>query len=160
MTKAKEPTRVTLGRVYEDIISGFVGTATERTEMKNGCVSVTLMPRVDETGKPRSAQAFYETQLIDQETSAPIESSASPKVLKMLGKRYRDKFTGFEGIAEARGEMLNGGIRIHLLGPLKPDGTMGESWMIDEGNLIEADSGDLVASAAPRGPMNELSTLR
>lgn len=42
---------VKLGKEYRDKISGFVGVAVARTEWINGCVRVTLSPKLDKDGK-------------------------------------------------------------------------------------------------------------
>ena len=46
-----------------------------------------------------------------------------------LGKRYRDRVTGFEGIATARTEYLHACERVCLTGDAKEDGTIHEWWV-------------------------------
>lgn len=154
MSEEQLPTRVTLGRMYEDTITGFIGTAFNRTTMKNGCVSAVLMPRVGEDGKMQRAEAIYETQLIDHETRVPIASEPDPAVLALLGREYLDPKTGFQGVAHAHVEMLNDGVQIHLRARVKKNGGMGESWGIDESELVDVKTGEPLLSDAPRGPMD------
>jgi hypothetical protein len=150
---AKAPTRVTLGRVYEDSVSGFVGAATARYTTKNGCVMVALNPRVDEDGKMLKAEFIFETQLIDQSTSTPIDSKPDPKVLKLLGKRYVDEKTGFGGYAAGHSELLNGTEQLDLTAPVKADGSMGDAYGIDVQDLKEQTSRSVDVSP-PRGAAN------
>lgn len=42
---------IKLGNEYKDVISGFTGIAIARTEWINGCVRVTLSPKLDKDGK-------------------------------------------------------------------------------------------------------------
>ena len=53
--------RCKLGFVYEDLITGFKGTATARTEYLYGCVRVCLEPGGLIDGKPR-AEAWFDEQ--------------------------------------------------------------------------------------------------
>lgn len=54
-----------------------------------------------------------------------------------LGERYRDKITGFEGVATARSEYLYGCVRVGLEGAL--NGEPKELWF-DEQRLTDAPS--------------------
>lgn len=40
-----------LGKEYKDKISGFVGIAVAKTEWINGCIRITLSPKLDKDGK-------------------------------------------------------------------------------------------------------------
>lgn len=42
---------IKLGKEYRDVITGFVGTAIAMTTWINGCVRITLCPKVDKDGK-------------------------------------------------------------------------------------------------------------
>jgi hypothetical protein len=42
---------IKLGHEYKDVISGFTGIAIAKTEWINGCVRVTLSPKLDKDGK-------------------------------------------------------------------------------------------------------------
>jgi hypothetical protein len=52
-----------LGTEYRDKVSGFVGIAVAVTEWLNGCVRVTLAPKVDKDGKLPDNMAFDCEQL-------------------------------------------------------------------------------------------------
>ena len=61
----------------------------------------------------------------DMPTVAPV----------LLGRRYRDTATGYEGVATARTEFLHGSVSVRLE-RLKADGTTEETWW-PEGRLAE-----------------------
>lgn len=68
----------------------------------------------------------------------------SPKI--ELGKRYRDKVSGWEGTATGRYEFLNGCVRFEIAGADK-DGKPAE-FVFDEGQLEPLDAPAL--AVAPR----------
>lgn len=49
-----------------------------------------------------------------------------------LGERYKDKITGFEGIATARSEFLNGCKRTLLEATISKEGKLTEEWFDDQ----------------------------
>ena len=58
----------------------------------------------------------------------------------MLGKKVRDKITGFEGVAVAKTEWLYGCIRYGVQGlKVKEDGTLSEAQWFDEPQLTEVE---------------------
>lgn len=63
--------------------------------------------------------------------------------MTVLGKRYRDEPTGYEGVATARSEFLGGRANVRLE-RLKKDGTLEETWWPEE-RLVELGDG----SASP-----------
>lgn len=76
-----------------------------------------------------------------------------------LGERYKDKVTGFEGIATARYEFLHGCTRINLEGEAQDGEAKSEAF--DAPRLVEVDSGDEITSKktggvrpgpSPKGP--------
>jgi hypothetical protein len=52
-----------------------------------------------------------------------------------LGKKARDKVTGFQGIITARTEHLTGCDRYQVTPPVKADGTKPEEYWFDEAEL-------------------------
>lgn len=65
-----------------------------------------------------------------------------------LGDKVRDAVTGFEGIAVAKTEWLNGCMRITVQPPIDKDGKVPDSYTFDEPQLerVEAEA----VSAGPR----------
>ena len=52
-----------------------------------------------------------------------------------LGRKGRDKITGFEGIITARHTYITGCDQYTISGALKPDGELGENYAFDEGRI-------------------------
>ena len=76
-----------------------------------------------------------------------------------LGKKYRDTITGYEGIAVARTEWLNGCIRWQLERADK-DGVP-ETHAFDEQQLVSAQTGAPArATKKPGGPRKDTSRPR
>jgi len=65
---------IKLGSEYQDIISGFVGIAVAKTEWLNGCVRVTLSPKLDKDGKFQDNICLDVEQLKETGTSINIIS--------------------------------------------------------------------------------------
>lgn len=151
---AKAPTRVALGRIYEDEITGFLGAATARHTSKNGCVQVALKPRVVEEGKMPKSEYIFESQLVDKETGVKVDSKPEARSLKLLGKHYTDTKTDFTGYACAHTELLNGTEQLAIEAKVKPDGTVGETWSIDVQDLTEVKTGKATAAKPERGAPN------
>lgn len=55
--------KVKLGQKVRDIITGFEGTATGRTEYLTGCVQISIVPPVDKDGKVQEGHWFDEDRL-------------------------------------------------------------------------------------------------
>ena len=68
---------VTLGEEYRDRITGFVGTATSRTQFLNGCIQVGLEPKMKRgSAKVEEVMYFDEDRLVHIGTKQRVESSA------------------------------------------------------------------------------------
>lgn len=146
----KAPIRVTLGSVYEDSLTGFVGTATSRHTSKNGCVQVAIRPRVGEDNRYSKGEWIFETQLIDHETRLAIDSKPEPEVLALLDKEYVDKKTGFKGIAVGYVELLNGTVQLDLTPKVKSDGSMIDTYGIDLQDLTDTKTKKPADAPVPR----------
>ena len=64
--------KAVLGRKYKEMISGFVGTCTGRTEYISGCTQVLLGPKVSRDGTLPDSQWFDEQRLIEL-PNAPVK---------------------------------------------------------------------------------------
>lgn len=60
-----EMDRIVLGKEYKDEISGFTGIAVTKTEWINGCVRVTLSPKLDKDGKFQDSVCLDAEQLVE-----------------------------------------------------------------------------------------------
>jgi hypothetical protein len=71
--------RVTLGDECEDMVSGFRGIATSRTEWLNGCVRIGISPRkLDKDGKLPDAVSFDEEQVKVLKKAAVVPARIEP----------------------------------------------------------------------------------
>lgn len=68
----------------------------------------------------------------------------------VLGEKYRDVVTGFEGTAVIKMEHLNGCLQYVLEPGLDDDGKLRPQAMFDEQRLVDV-SGERVATEAPPG---------
>lgn len=160
--KSKASTRATLGVIYEDSISGFTGTAIERFTSINGCVQVLIQPRVSDD-KPHEfpkGEFVFESQLRVVGGTDLVDSTPDPAHVALLGKRYRDKKTGFAGYAGGYRELLNGTIMLSMDPPVDDKGAMQRSYSIDIADLECIEMVSTPAGAAPRGGPNVESPTR
>ncbi len=67
-----------------------------------------------------------------------------------LGKKYRDRITGFCGIATARHEYLNGCVRISLTAVELQDGKPVDGQSFDSEDMVYVDDG-VATKANPTG---------
>ena len=74
-----------------------------------------------------------------------------------LGKTYRDKITGYEGVATAICKYLSGCVQVTLEGEYNKDKNEFPSWWIDESRLIPVRKKEVkikVKRKEPAGPQN------
>lgn len=72
-----------------------------------------------------------------------------------LGKKYRDKITGFEGVAVARTEYLSGCFHVDLeTGDPEKNNKPVHEWL-DEERLVEVDAPAVTDDGPKRSPGNE-----
>jgi hypothetical protein len=66
---------VKLGAIYEDIVTGAVGTAVRLIEFLGGCCRITLRPRVDKDGKHLDSIMIplSQTKIVDETPAAETE---------------------------------------------------------------------------------------
>ena len=74
-----------------------------------------------------------------------------------LGQKVRDKVTGFEGIAIAKVEYLNGCVQF-CVKPKAVDSKMLEGEYIDDGQLEVVDDGATIKDEPNGGPMPDTPT--
>ncbi len=69
-----------------------------------------------------------------------------------LGEHYKDKITGFEGIATAKSEFLNGCKRVLLEPAVSKEGKLTEEW-IDEQRLVEGSKAEVGGPGSEPPPL-------
>ena len=69
-----------------------------------------------------------------------------------LGNKVRDLVTGFEGIATARIEYINGCIQYCVKPKISEDGKMVDGEYLDEGQIEFVDKGVVMESTPSGGP--------
>ena len=72
---------VTLGDQVKDEVSGFSGIAIASHEYMQGCIRISVQPKVDKEGKLPEQQTFDEPQLvIIKSGAAPPHKAATAKL--------------------------------------------------------------------------------
>lgn len=64
--------KIKFGMKAHDLITGFSGTVTGRTEYISGCSQILLVPAIDKDGKLSEGHWFDEQRVIADETSPSI----------------------------------------------------------------------------------------
>ena len=155
---AKKSEKVTLGKQYRDRVTGFVGTAVVRYDYFNGRVLYTLAPTVDEEGKLGKHHSVYGNELLSADGSE-VEVPKPTKHDIVLGKKYRDRITGFVGTATSRSIHVNGCIQIGLDPPVNEKNEIQAGWMFDDDRIMNIETAEkAVAHPAPRGNANLTSS--
>ena len=72
-----------------------------------------------------------------------------------LGNKVRDKVTGFEGIATAKIEYINGCIQFCVKPKVKEDGKMPDGEYIDVDELEIVDKGIIIEADSTGGPQRD-----
>ncbi|SHE66548.1 hypothetical protein SAMN02745157_0666 [Kaistia soli DSM 19436] len=69
---------IKLGNKVRDLVTGFTGIATARTEYLYGCVHISVTPTVDKDGK-QAETAWFDEQRVEvvEDTPAPMAKSYS-----------------------------------------------------------------------------------
>lgn len=95
--------KITLGRTYRDIVTGFEGICTGVVEWMYGCEQYSLQPRSDTASKKERPSLFFARQLeeVDAGISDKIEAPA-PGDARFFGKECVDKVTGIRGMCIGR----------------------------------------------------------
>jgi hypothetical protein len=79
--------QIELGDEVKDIVSGFTGIATARTEFLNGCVRISIDPPVDKDGKPVDGKWFDVEQVEVMQRAKVQPRPATPKATTTGGDR-------------------------------------------------------------------------
>ena len=74
-------TKIKLGQVVRDKISGNEGTAIARTEWLNGCVRITIQPEGTKDGCP------FDNFTVDEPQIEVVKATAAPKAELRHGPR-------------------------------------------------------------------------
>jgi hypothetical protein len=156
---------IPLGAEVCDALTGFKGIACQILEKLNGSIQIGIQPKL-----PEGTTTYPDPMNIDHHLLDVIGDGLKDRVTAptedfnyKLGSRIRDKVTGIEGIATAKGIYMNGCIYYMLESTKKPDGTIFLDWvdqgrvrLIDDGILAEikptiaTESGDIPGGPATR----------
>lgn len=77
----------------------------------------------------------------------------------MLGSKVRDSVTGFEGVATAKHEYLNGCVRYSVEPPIGYDGKLPEAQTFDVQRLVVVEADVAVVSSASVGGARDVHDL-
>lgn len=125
--------QIALGQTLRCKITGFVGVATSRVTYLGGVIQYCLKPPVGEDGKMPEGEYVNAQQLFTVGKEPPLEVKMAKLI--PLGKPLRCKITGFEGIATAVVEYLNGCVQYCLKPRVGKDGKMPDGEFIDAQQL-------------------------
>lgn len=124
---------ITLGKSYQDAVTGFKGVAIILTEHINGCCQIALQPCTDDVSKFTDYQ-FFDYQRLS-EVDGPVlrfPDFADDVPYFDLGDKVKDKMSGFTGMTTMRVYRLNGSADYALQPAVseKEPGKMPESWSL------------------------------
>jgi hypothetical protein len=129
-------TKIILGCIVKDVVTGFQGTVTARLDQANGNIMWGVTPTCGEDGKYPDAM-FFDNVALDF-----IEPHLSERVIDPgpiafeLGIKAKDKLTGFEGVTYERNTFMNGCVHYTLVGgELNKDGKPVQH-IFDQGRII------------------------
>ncbi len=69
-------TEIQLGMEVKDLVSGFVGIVTAKTQYLNGCVRFTVEPKAQKDGTVPASLWFDEQQLVVLKPTTPLTKIA------------------------------------------------------------------------------------
>lgn len=132
---------IQFGKKYHDVITGFEGVAIGFAEYLSGCNQVLLAPRVGDDGAKKESH-WFDIQRINPAgdgTLITLDNSDIPQRQPrvQLGKKYREKFTLFEGIAVGRAEYIAGNTEVLIVPRIGSDGEKRDSVWYPEIHLDE-----------------------
>lgn len=153
-------TQIKLGDTYKDPITGLKGTATSIHYHLHDVTRVGLQPSgASDTGSAK--EPFYCTDFaIDPNVDREYKSEAAKKY---LGKKLKDKITGFEGIAIMCTEFLFGCIHIMIQPDKLYEGKVIDAQAFDEQRFVLPEEKPLAPRGGPalhRGPTVKMPPRR
>lgn len=119
---------IKLDQKVTDGITGFEGVATSITQFLYGCTHIHVVSNKLKDG------AIHQEWIDEVRLDKTCMDNPRP-LHPILGKKVRDSITGFEGIATARQEQLNGCVRIAVTSKKersKDDGAPLELWFDEQ----------------------------
>lgn len=143
---------VAIGMKARDRVSGFEGNVGILDYRLDGTVHAVLDGGVKKDGTLQKQHYFWCGQLDDAETGEPLEIPALPDHETELGKKYRDRITGFVGVATHIAYHMSGCIQVALDPPVNAEGEFVTGYYFDDDRLEDAETKELaVSTPAPRG---------
>jgi hypothetical protein len=128
--------KIRLGTVVRDKVTGFVGVAENRCTFMYGCDRYCVQPRVGEDGKIPDSAMIDEPQLeIVAGEELAMEPVGEPVQIVQMGRLVFDPVRSMEGTITGRAVYLNGCSRV-FIEPKQAAKIKLDSWWVDE-NQIE-----------------------
>jgi hypothetical protein len=132
-----------LGLVAVDPISEFEGVIVSRVHYLFGCSQYGLASKKNNDGSIPNTEYFDEARIsiVEEKIKTDRTNEFSEIFAISLGKKARDKVTGFTGIISYAIEYLYGSTQYGLLPQIDKDGKVGEGQQFDEGRIEIIDDG-------------------
>lgn len=147
MPKVDVSTRpnITLGMEVREKVTGFTGIVVVMMFNIDGSISAGIQPRTVENGRPAETHDFdlERLEITDANVGAPNAGDVSTRIGIVLGEKYKDKVSGFTGIATEQLDWLGGCSHIILTPPMNKDGKV-------ETMRIQVERAQLVVPPKPK----------
>lgn len=124
---------IQLGRKVKDLVTGYVGVASGRSEWLYGCARIVVEGTETSDGKVPEPQYFDEQRIEHFDDGPPVLSVVEPPACHIkLGSKVKDVVTGYQGMAVVKTVWINGRISIGI-----------EPTELKEGKVLETNGFDL-----------------
>lgn len=134
MPKVDVSTRpaVALGMEVREKVTGFTGIVVVLMHSIDGSISAGIQPRSAPDGRPSETHDFdlERLEIVDGSVGAPNSGDVSSRIGIVLGEKYKDKVTGFVGIATEQFDWLGGCSHVVLNPSVGKDGAKVDSMRI------------------------------
>ena len=107
---------VQLGSRVKDVITGFTGIAVGYSQWMYGCNRIVIEGEALKEGKPIGTQWFDEQRIETVENGENAVAVSPPRDHDhiVMGNRYKDRVTGFEGVAQAITIWSSGNVTVSI----------------------------------------------
>jgi hypothetical protein len=119
-----------LGKTARDVVSGYKGIATTRTEFSNGNVQFGLTGNVGADNKiPAEYFDYHLLEVVPDSRSVPVIAPSAEALALPLDSTVRDKVSGYKGVATRRTIFINGCVYYTVAGPHDPKAKYAEMFL-------------------------------
>lgn len=123
--------KVELGDIVKDLVTGFEGVCVAKTMWMFGCARVGVQSNTLKEGAPTDMQMFDDNQMTVLKKGAIARENIQGHTVG-LGDKVRDRLTGYTGICIAQSEQLFAANRIGVQSETLKDGIPAEAQWFDE----------------------------